>query len=228
MSPATINFNGGTVTNSGTIEAEGGSVTFTGTTIENTGTLKATGGELSIDATSTIDNTAGIVEAAGGTVDIQTALTGGNAYMIAARSKWGPRTDTSITFLSDLGGGTLKVDASATLTGSTVSASLRTTRSNLANLTYSGTATDVWDQSAGTLTVSNNGVTDIIHLAGTYTQSEFALAPDSGTGTDIVLPASGVAPTISTENIALVSQNSFGGSGEHQGAAVTYATAIFI
>ena len=94
---------------------------------------------------------------------------------------------------------------------------------DLTTLGYSAAATDVWNQSAGTLTISNGAATDVIHLAGTYTQSEFALAQDSGTGTDIVLPASGVAPSISTGNIALVAQTSFGSTGDENATGITYA-----
>ena len=80
-------------------------------------------------------------------------------------------------------GATLILDQSSSIGSSTISGFGWNDTIDLGNLTYSTTATDVWDQSAGTLTITSGGVTDILHLVGTYTQSDFMLIGDGTGGT---------------------------------------------
>ena len=82
------------------------------------------------------------------------------------------------------------------------------------------------EQSNNTLTVSNGTQTEVIHLSGTYTQSDFALASDGSTanagnpGTDIVWsPATGSVSDLDSADNAVegnpVTANLNGETGDH-------------
>jgi hypothetical protein len=57
----------------------------------------------------------------------------------------------------------------------------------LTALNYSCTETDVWNGATHTLIISNGTQTQLLSLAGSYTQDNFALARDSSGGTEVVL-----------------------------------------
>ena len=210
----------------GTIDANvsgGSTLTLnTGSTIINDGLLEATnGGNLVIDDSV---NNANLVVADGGTVTVGSGgAIGGTGTFEIKDSGVAEIVNSSEQNVSFAGIGTLLLDDSQNYRNGVVSGFAAGDTIDLADLKYSATETDVWNSANGTLTISNGDAQAIIHLAGSYNQADFALTQDSGTGTDITLPAAGVAAAISTGNIALAAQASFGGSGEHQGAAVTYA-----
>jgi probable HAF family extracellular repeat protein len=121
----------------------------------------------------------GSIAAAGGFVDFFKDVSGGTATISAGGTlEYGWTSDVATTFD---GAGTLKLDNqhlsqfSGTVSGFGTGDTI-----DLKDISYSMSATDLWNQSAGTLTISNGGVTDVIHLAGTYTQSDFALIGATG------------------------------------------------
>ena len=137
------------------------------------------------------NSTGGIVVTSGETLVVLKAFTnthlatidaGGTLEIMAASSV------EPVTFAA--AGGTLQLDRSASYSGA-VTGFASGDKIDLTDLTYSSSETDVWNSANNTLTISNGTQTATINLASTYVQGDFALSPDSGTGTEVVLPASG-------------------------------------
>ncbi|MEI9926186.1 MAG: FecR domain-containing protein [Bradyrhizobium sp.] len=179
---------GGTITISGELDSTGDSF-ITGATITNTGTIDVTGGTLTIDATSTFDNTHGVLETNGGHLIINAAIVGDleikdGAVLELGSSLANAYSQVTVTF--DPGAmGTLKLDHSQGF-GGTISGFGAGDVIDLADLTYSATESYVWNGAANTLTISNGNQTDTLKLAGTYSQSSFALASDAYGNTELV------------------------------------------
>ena len=178
----------------GTIDAniDGDSLVLnTGTaTIANGGTLEATNnGELSVE--SAVTNASGTIIASGGFVDFSLDVSGGSATISdGGKLEFGWTSNVATTFN---GAGTLQLDnqdqPSPDFTG-TISGFGTGDVIDLKELGYSASGESLtWTQtslSGGTLTVSNGSKAESVNLAGSYTQSDFALATDTFGGTEVV------------------------------------------
>ncbi len=223
-----LDITGGTLTISSTLQIDSGATltlsnaNIFGGSVTNAGSIDATGAGTDKILGNSIDNEGTITAENGAILNLASQVTGGGSIVIdtAATVIIGAYNTKSVNFAAATG--TLQINGSANFTG-TVSNFASGGTIDLAGITYSPTETDIWNSGNNTLTISNGTQSAILNLAGTYTQSEFALQQDSGTDTDIVIAAAGVAAAISTSTIVLAATDSFGGSGEHQGAAVTYA-----
>jgi fibronectin-binding autotransporter adhesin len=179
---------GGTLTVSGELDSTGDSF-ITGVTITNTGTIDVTGGTLTIDATSTFDNTHGVLETSGGHLTINAAIVGNleikdGAVLELGSSLADAYSQVTVTF--DPGAmGTLKLDHSQHF-GGTISGFGTGDVIDLADLTYSSTETYVWNSATNTLTISDGTQTETLKLAGTYSQSGFVLESDANGNTELV------------------------------------------
>ena len=94
---------------------------YHGATITNTGTIDVTGGTLTIDATSTLDNTSGTLETNGGNLIIDAAIGGnleikGGAVLELGSSLASAYSKVTVTFEPG-STGTLKLDHSETFGG---------------------------------------------------------------------------------------------------------------
>ena len=206
---------GSSVTNiaGGTLEAtNGGTLTIHGS-VDNSGTLEADGGTLVIASDAVISGINQTVDiTAGGTAE----FAGGPANQL----------DLNATFLGTAAG-TLILDQPQFFRGE-ISGFLPT--GDLLDLRgFSSAASDAFQTSAIygsgttllTVTDTTQNTSASVTLVGDYSALAWSVSAD-GQGGAVVAPSSNF-PSISTDNIALVTQDSFGGSGEHQGAAVTYA-----
>ena len=129
---------------------------------------------------------AGTLVANGGTLDVDSSVSGNGTVTITG----GGIADFANAFNQDVtlaGAGTLALAHSQAngYTG-TVSGFSAGDAIDLTDLTYSPTETDIWNSADGTLTIDNGAQTETLSLAGTYTQDNFVLTHDSGTGTEIV------------------------------------------
>jgi probable HAF family extracellular repeat protein len=198
---------GMTLTNDGVIDANisGQQIVLnTGNTITNNGLMEGTnGGDLVIDDNLNNFGTGSVV-ADGGTVTLGAAASIGGTFevMDGGVAEIVLSSEQDVTFA---GTGTVLLDNANNYRNGIVGGFAAGDTIDLANLTYSPSATYLWDQSAGTLTISNGvGLPDIIHLAGSYTQSDFALIGDAPGGTsggiDVVFnaPPSITAPQSGT------------------------------
>ena len=156
--------------------------------VSNAGVIEATaGGILAIN--STVNNSgAGSVFANGGTVKIGsngavngaiTVVGGGVAELVNSAAQ-------NISFA---GTGTLLLDASQAYTTGVVSGFGLGDAIDLKDLAYASNETLSWSQSTGTLTINGGSFTDTIHLAGTYTQGDFALTNSSGNAEVVFAPS---------------------------------------
>ncbi len=173
-------------------------------TLSNAGLLEATnGGELSVH--SVVDNTGGTVTADAGFVDFELGISGGSATITdSGKLEYGWSSNVATTFN---GAGTLQLDhqnqedpqvvaaaqqnPSLSLPyGGTVTGFGAGDAIDLTDLSHSSNETATWSQNDGKLTITDitqNGTqTATINLAGTYTQSDFALTSDSSGGTEVV------------------------------------------
>ncbi len=150
-------------------------------TVWNCGTLEANGATLYVGSTSTINGNGSVV------------ITGDGLAHFA------DFFNQDVTFA---GAGTLRLDQSVVydndhnLTGfysGTISGFGAGDTIDLTALTYSCTETDVWNSDTHILTISNGTQTEQLSLAGSYTQDDFALAKDSGGGTEVVWSPTQVA-----------------------------------
>ena len=160
---------GQTVTNAGLIEATGDGVCIIKSAVNNTGPLEADGGTLMLEAAVT----------GSGTV----AVAAGSIVITNAHAK------ETVTFTGQ--NGTLELDQSQTFSGAVDGFSLiGQTMLDLRDIgfvspneaTYSGTA------KSGVLTVTDGTHTAHIHLVGDYTGSTFVASSDGNGGVDIVDP----------------------------------------
>jgi hypothetical protein len=161
----------------------------TGNTIDNNGLMEGTnGGDLVID--DSVNNMGtGSVVADGGTVTLGAGGSISGTFNVE-NGGVAEIVQSSEVDISFAGTGTVLLDDAANYRNGIISNFAAGDAIDLADLTYSPTANYLWDQSAGTLTISNGPVlSDIIHLEGSYTQSDFALTHDGGTGTAVVIPA---------------------------------------
>ncbi len=171
-------------------------------TLANAGTLKAeNGGELSVH--SIVDNTNGtvVVSGAGSFVDFLLGISGGSATIAdGGKLEYGWSSDVATAFT---GPGTLQLDhqnqedpqvvsaAAQQLSlpyGGTVTDFGTGDTIDLTDLAYATNETVTWTQGvgSGTLAITSGGQTADIALAGTYSQGNFALSKDNGSGTDVV------------------------------------------
>ena len=163
---------GGTVTIAGVLDSTGDSF-ITGATITNTGTIDVTGGTLTIDATSTLDNTGGTLETNGGNLIIDAAIVGsldikGGAVLELGSSLANAYSQVTVTFEPGATG-TLKLDHSETFNGTV--AGLDDNTIDLVDVAYGSNPTVSYagNASGGILSVFAGGV-DVsnIKLTGDY------------------------------------------------------------
>jgi Nidogen-like len=140
--------------------------------IHNNATLEADGGTIFANIDTTIDGTGNVVITGGGFAHFADVF------------------NQDVTFA---GPGTLLLDHSVTFDGhdgsytGTISGFGKGDTIDLTALNYSCTETDVWNSATHTLIISNGTQTQLLSLAGSYTQDNFALARDSSGGTEVVL-----------------------------------------
>ena len=142
--------------------------------IHNNATLEADGGTIFANTNTTIDGTGNVVITGGGLAHFADVF------------------NQDVTFA---GPGTLQLDQSVIYDGDALTSSYTGTISgfgkgdtiDLTALNYSCTETDVWNSATHTLIISNGTQTQLLSLAGSYTQDNFALARDSSGGTEVVL-----------------------------------------
>ena len=142
--------------------------------IHNNATLEADGGTIFANSNTTIDGTGNVVITGGGLAHFADVF------------------NQDVTFA---GPGTLQLDQSVIYDGDALTSSYTGTISgfgkgdtiDLTALNYSCTETDVWNSATHTLIISNGTQTQLLSLAGSYTQDNFALARDSSGGTEVVL-----------------------------------------
>ena len=142
--------------------------------IHNNATLEADGGTIFANSNTTIDGTGNVVITGGGLAHFADVF------------------NQDVTFA---GPGTLQLDQSVIYDGDALTSSYTGTISgfgkgdtiDLTALNYSGTETDVWNSATHTLIISNGTQTQLLSLAGSYTQDNFALVRDSSGGTEVVL-----------------------------------------
>ena len=142
--------------------------------IHNNATLEADGGTIFANSNTTIDGTGNVVITSGGLAHFADVF------------------NQDVTFA---GPGTLQLDQSVIYDGDALISSYTGTISgfgksdtiDLTALNYSGTETDVWNSATHTLIISNGTQTQLLSLAGSYTQDNFALVRDSSGGTEVVL-----------------------------------------
>ena len=174
---------------SGTLDANVAGQTLTlntdSNTIVNAGVLEATnGGQLSVR--SAVDNSGGSIDASGGVVNFWLGVNGGAATINDGGTlefAWTSNVGTTFD-----GAGTLQLDNQnlGYYTG-TVSGFGSGDAIDLTALSYSAANESLtWNQSTGTLSVSNGTATESVVLAGTYTQNDFALVEDRSGGTEVV------------------------------------------
>ncbi len=178
---------GGSISNHGTIAATSGNNDIaTGTTVNNGGTLEVTGGALTIDGSV---HNSGTLEANGGTLVIASdaditgsnpsvTITNGGMAEFAGGSSGQP-LDLNATFS---GSGALQLDHSqyfgGTLTGFASGDTI-----DLKDIGYASGETNVWNGGNDTLTITNGTHTATLTFASSYTQNDFALTSDGGSGT---------------------------------------------
>ena len=177
---------GGQLTISGELVSTGNS-SITGVAITNSGIIDVTSGTLTIDATSTFNN-AGTLELDGGKLIIDAALSGnleikGGAVLELGNSSPTAYSSATVTF-DPASTGTLQLDYSPF--GGTISGFGAGKTIDLADLAYSTSETDVWSSATNTLTITSGSQTETLKLAGTYTQSDFALTNDANNHTEVV------------------------------------------
>ena len=184
-----------TISGVGTIGDNDGTLTLNN---ELGGTIEASGGTLTIETGATFTNSGTIETASGATLVIDDAVAGtgsgtiGNHGIMDFESS--VASGQTITFTD--GTGTLRLADPAAFSGSITGYGSGDTI-DLSKFGYSASETDVWTQNGatGTLVIDNGSGTQSIVLTGTYTQNDFALASDGGSGTpgtDIVWsPAQG-------------------------------------
>jgi large repetitive protein len=142
--------------------------------IHNNATLEADGGTIFANSNTTIDGTGNVIITGGGLAHFADVF------------------NQDVTFA---GPGTLQLDQSVIYDGDALTSSYTGTISgfgkgdtiDLTALNYSCTETDVWNGATHTLIISNGTQTQLLSLAGSYTQDNFALARDSSGGTEVVL-----------------------------------------
>jgi hypothetical protein len=170
-----INTGANTVANAGTIEAVGAGGATIKSAVANSGVLEAAGGVLTADAAVTGTGTAAI---SGGTLDFLStfsqavAFTGKTGTLELAQSR---NYGGSISGFSKTGGTSLDL--------------LDIAFKSAGEATFSGTAT------SGTLTVTDGTHTARITLIGDYLGSTFTASSDGHGGTTVVDPAKGGAMT---------------------------------
>ena len=181
---------GGTLVISGELDSTGDSF-ITGATITNTGTIDVTGGTLTIDATSTLDNTNGTLETNGGNLIIDARIVGnleikGGAVLELGSSLASAYSHATVTFEPG-STGTLKLDHSKTFSGAVAGFDANTTI-DLADIAYGSnvTASYAGNAAGGILSVFVGGI-DVsnIDLTGDYLGVHWTLADDGSHGTDV-------------------------------------------
>ena len=192
------------------------------TTLTNTGKLEAeSNGELLVH--SDVDDTGGSVVASGGFVDFELGVTGGGTGTATISGgggiEYGWSSDVGTAFD---GSGTLVLDhqnqsdaSYALLSPYTIGTMTFSTASyigtvssfaagdtiDVTDLAYATNETVTWTQqttgvnASGTLTMDGGSQIASVTLAGVYTQTNFALAQDNGTGTDVIWNPTTVSAT---------------------------------
>ena len=202
----------------------GGSLTLTGALTINAGSFSLIGGTLATSSVNVGVNghfigegavqapiyNAGTVEALGN-LSLLGAVTGAGLFTIDSGNtlEFGNSVAVGATASFADTVGTLKLDDSTGAGGSSFGATIENFGGgdviDLTDLAYSTSGEILaWDSTTNILTISNGMQSATISLAGSYTQANFALAPDSGAdspfgnpGTEI-LWNSGSGPTVDT------------------------------
>jgi hypothetical protein len=190
--PAQLENAGNTISGVGTIGDGTGDLVLaneSGSSID----ANVSGETLSLDTGNTIQN-AGVLEATnGGVLQISDAVDGSGAIVVFGSTVDLNNSNAASDDVTFNGAGTLEVDSSPSdgsqiYTG-TISGFGGGEAIDLTQLTYSPNETLSWTQGNngnGTLTITDGGTTENIVLAGTYTNANFSLAPDSGSGTTVL------------------------------------------
>ena len=207
ISTGTSSISDASITNTGTLEATSGTLTIDSSSIDNSGLLEANGGALTIGATPVINT--GTLEANDGTLLITGNVTGSGDVVITG----GGLADFSGAFNQNVvftGAGTLEL---AQAYGGTVTGLDTGDALDLTNLSYSASEIITWTQhgGSGTLTIHDGSKTEGIMLVGSYTQADFTLSRDSGTGTAVTMGVGPAGIAGSPINLALANQLAAGG-----------------
>ena len=158
----------------------------------NDGVIDATGSNsLVIDTADNAIVNKGTLQADGGTLAVQSAVTGGgNAIINGGTIAFGAASDANVSFTAGLNG-TLQLDQSQGFTG-TVAGFGGQDQLDLGDIAFGANSTIGYaanaDNSGGTLTVSDGVNTANIALLGQYMASSFATTSDGHGGTMITDP----------------------------------------
>ena len=178
------------IIDSGTADTGPTSTAATNVTIGAGATLDViSGGSLTVSGTLT---DSGLVEVnSGGKLDIKGSVTGTGTFTInSATLEFGGSVAAGVVVVFAGTTGTLQLDQSLNFAG-IVSNFQAGDVIDLRDLTFTSGETWTWKQGSGsgTLTINDNGTTEILTLIGTYSQSDFSLVPDSNSkpGTEVLL-----------------------------------------
>ena len=172
-----------------TVDATG-FLSLAAATTDNSGMLEATGGgTLQIEGSVT---NSGTVEADGGTIDVFSTATISGDAVVAAGGGLVDFAGSAATNVSFSGSGTLQVGQPLSFTG-TISSFGTGDAIDLPGVAFQSGEYAVWTQTSttnggsGTLQLFNGPTPEgTFNLAGSYSQSSFALTTDFATGTEIV------------------------------------------
>ena len=197
---------GTVITDTGaTVEVDGGSTldlataTISGGNVSIAGTLNSTGESFITDVT--LSNT-GTIIANAGVLDVDSNVSGSGTVMIA---DGGTAEFTNAFNENVLFAGAGSLDLAQPYSG-TISGFGKNDLVDLTNYSYSTNETAIWTENSsdtgGTLTINNDTQpVETINLSGSYTQADFALKPDSGTGTEVVFTTPLPATTVTFSNL---------------------------
>jgi hypothetical protein len=178
------------IANAGIIDSLSGSNSITGV-ITNAGTIEVAGGTLTIDAASSVTNTsAGTLEANGGDLILDGSLSGsaliaGSSSLELGANASSAYASATIKFASG-STGTLKLDHAEAFTGTI--AGLDDNKLDLGDITSGANSTVSYDGVHRALTVvSNADPAQVAHinLSGDYSGSHWVTASDGNGGTTV-------------------------------------------
>jgi VCBS repeat-containing protein len=195
-----------TLVNQGTIVATGSNALVIDTaanTVTNSGMLEATGAG-GLDIKSALVNT-GTIEANGGNVTAEAAVTGGGNAIIAggATLEFGAASDANVSF-ADGTTGTLLLEQSLGFSGTVAGFGAGDTL-DFGDIAFGANTTLAFSENAagtgGTLAVGDGAETASIALLGQYAASAFVESAGEGGGTAITYTAQTPGSTLATPQV---------------------------
>jgi hypothetical protein len=195
-----------TLVNQGTIVATGSNalvIDTAGNAVTNSGMLEATGAG-GLDIKSALVNT-GTIEANGGNITAEGAVTGGGNAIIAggATLEFGAASDANVSF-ADGTTGSLLLEQSLGFSGTVAGFGAGDTL-DLGDIAFGANTTLAFSENAagtgGTLAVSDGAETASIALLGQYAASAFVESAGEGGGTAITYTAQTPGSTLATPQV---------------------------